>query len=52
MPTVESASLADQMTATLRAAGYRLTPDRTALIGYMAGPGELGLEWNPEKFGV
>ncbi len=36
MPTVESASLADQMTATLRAAGYRLTPDRTALIGYMA----------------
>ena len=24
----------------------------SALIGYMAPPGELGLEWNPDEFGV
>jgi 3-isopropylmalate/(R)-2-methylmalate dehydratase large subunit len=24
----------------------------SALVGYMAAPGELGLKWNPEEFGV
>ena len=35
--------------------GYLASPAvvaSSALLGYMAPPGELGLEWNPEKFGV
>ena len=24
----------------------------SALAGYMAPPGELGLEWDPERYGV
>ncbi len=35
--------------------GYLASPvvvAASALIGYMAPPGELGLEWNPEEFGV
>ncbi len=35
--------------------GYLASPAvvaSSALLGYMAPPGELGLEWNPERFGV
>jgi homoaconitase/3-isopropylmalate dehydratase large subunit len=35
--------------------GYLASPAvvaSSALVGYMAPPGELGLEWDPEKFGV
>jgi 3-isopropylmalate/(R)-2-methylmalate dehydratase large subunit len=35
--------------------GYLASPavvTASALLGYMAPPGELGLEWNPEAFGV
>jgi 3-isopropylmalate/(R)-2-methylmalate dehydratase large subunit len=35
--------------------GYLASPAvvaSSALVGYMAPPGELGLEWNPEEFGV
>ena len=35
--------------------GYLASPvvvAASALIGYMAPPGELGLKWNPEEFGV
>ncbi|MGH9336139.1 MAG: aconitase family protein, partial [Vicinamibacteria bacterium] len=35
--------------------GYLASPAvvaSSALLGYMAPPGELGLEWNAEKFGV
>jgi 3-isopropylmalate/(R)-2-methylmalate dehydratase large subunit len=35
--------------------GYLASPAvvaSSALLGYMAPPGELGLEWSPEKFGV
>ncbi len=35
--------------------GYLASPAvvaASALIGYMAPPGELGLEWRPERFGV
>ena len=35
--------------------GYLASPAvvaASALVGYMAPPGELGLEWNPEEFGV
>jgi hypothetical protein len=24
----------------------------SALLGYMAGPNELGIEWNPERFDI
>jgi methanogen homoaconitase large subunit len=35
--------------------GYLASPAvvaSSALVGYMAPPSELGLEWDPEKFGV
>jgi 3-isopropylmalate/(R)-2-methylmalate dehydratase large subunit len=35
--------------------GYLASPAvvaASALVGYMAPPGELGLKWNPEEFGV
>jgi len=35
--------------------GYLASPAvvaSSALLGYMAPPGELGLEWNPERFGI
>jgi homoaconitase/3-isopropylmalate dehydratase large subunit len=35
--------------------GYLASPAvvaSSALLGYMAPPGELGLAWNPERFGV
>ena len=35
--------------------GYLASPAvvvASALVGYMAPPGELGLEWNPDDFGV
>jgi 3-isopropylmalate/(R)-2-methylmalate dehydratase large subunit len=35
--------------------GYLASPAvvaASALVGYMAPPGELGLEWNPDEFGV
>jgi 3-isopropylmalate/(R)-2-methylmalate dehydratase large subunit len=35
--------------------GYLASPAvvaASALVGYMAPPGELGLEWRPEKFGI
>jgi homoaconitase/3-isopropylmalate dehydratase large subunit len=35
--------------------GYLASPAvvaASALAGYMAAPSELGLEWDPEKFGV
>jgi 3-isopropylmalate/(R)-2-methylmalate dehydratase large subunit len=35
--------------------GYLASPAvvaASALVGYMAPPGELGLDWNPEEFGV
>ena len=35
--------------------GYLASPAvvaASALLGYMAPPGELGLTWNPEDFGV
>ena len=35
--------------------GYLASPAvvaASALVGYMAPPSELGLEWDPEKFGV
>ena len=35
--------------------GYLASPAvvaASALVGYMAPPSELGLEWNPEQFGV
>ena len=35
--------------------GYLASPAvvaASALVGYMAPPSELGLEWNPEEFGV
>ena len=35
--------------------GYLASPvvvAASALLGYMAPPGELGLEWNPDEFGV
>jgi homoaconitase/3-isopropylmalate dehydratase large subunit len=35
--------------------GYLASPAvvaASALLGYMAPPGELGLEWNPELYGV
>jgi homoaconitase/3-isopropylmalate dehydratase large subunit len=35
--------------------GYLASPAvvaASALIGYMAPPSELGLEWNPELYGV
>ncbi len=35
--------------------GYLASPAvvaASALVGYMAAPGELGLTWNPEEFGV
>ena len=35
--------------------GYLASPAvvaASALVGYMAPPGELGLTWDPEKFGV
>jgi homoaconitase/3-isopropylmalate dehydratase large subunit len=34
--------------------GYLASPAvaASALTGYMAPPGELGLKWDPEKFGV
>jgi hypothetical protein len=35
--------------------GYLASPvvvAASALIGYMAPPGELGLKWNAEEFGV
>ena len=35
--------------------GYLASPAvvaASALVGYMAGPSELGLEWNPEAYGI
>ena len=35
--------------------GYLASPAvvaASALVGYMAPPGELGLVWDPEEFGV
>ena len=35
--------------------GYLASPmvvAASALLGYMGGPGELGLEWNPELYAV
>ena len=35
--------------------GYLASPAvvaASALVGYMAPPSELGLDWNPEAFGV
>jgi homoaconitase/3-isopropylmalate dehydratase large subunit len=35
--------------------GYLASPAvvaASALVGYMAPPGELGLQWNPQEFGV
>ncbi len=35
--------------------GYLASPAvvaASALVGYMAGPSELGLTWDPEKYGI